>query len=284
VRAVNQMNNLYDIVEQADAVVILSGAGMGVDSGLPDFRGTKGLWKEYPELMNRDLDFEEMANPKWFREDAKLAWAFYGHRLHKYLEVKPHAGFDMLLELCKKKSDNYFIITSNVDNHFQKAGFDPLKIHEVHGSLAYFQCIYGCKQAIWPADYDSVQVDERSFVATTTPHCPHCGRIARPNVQMFDDYGWLCNREREQRKRFEHWQHQVWDSRKKVLIIEIGAGKVIATIRRIAERLYLQGFHGSNFVRINPRDCDVPEGAISIQSGGLDGVTMLLKGYVNDVC
>jgi len=225
------MNILHDIVDQADAVVILSGAGMGVDSGLPDFRGTKGLWKEYPELMKRGLDFEEMANPKWFREDAKLAWAFYGHRLHKYLEIKPHAGFDMLLELCKQKSDNYFIITSNVDNHFQKAGFDPLKIHEVHGSLAYFQCIYGCK--------------------------------------------------REQRKRFEHWQAQIWDAKKKVLIIEIGAGKVIATIRRISERLYLQEFYGSNFVRINPRDCSVPEGAFAIQSGGMDGVSTLLKGYVS---
>jgi len=61
-------------------------AGMGVDLGLglglPDFRGTRGLWEEYPELGRRDLDFEEMANPK-------LAWAFYGHRLHKHLEVQP---------------------------------------------------------------------------------------------------------------------------------------------------------------------------------------------------
>jgi len=271
------MNILHDIVNQADAVVILSGAGMGVDSGLPDFRGTKGLWKEYPELMKRGLNFEEMANPKWFREDAKLAWAFYGHRLHKYLDTKPHAGFDMLLELCKQKSDNYFIITSNVDNHFQKSGFDPLKIHEVHGSLVYYQCIFGCKRDIWSADYDSVQVDERNFVATSIPQCSHCGRVARPNVMMFDDYGWLCEREREQRKRFEHWQAQIWDAKKKVLIIEIGAGKVIATIRRISERLYLQDFEASNFVRINPRDCDVPEGAFSIQSGGLDGVATLLK-------
>jgi len=265
------------MVEQADAVVILAGAGMGVDSGLPDFRGAKGLWKEYPELERRDLDFEKIANPKWFRNDPKLAWAFYGHRLHKYLGVQPHAGFDMLLELCKKKSDNYFVVTSNVDHHFQKAGFDPLKIHEVHGSLMYFQCIYGCKRDIWPADYGSVVVDQKSFIATSTPSCPHCGRIARPNVKMFDDDGWLCERERGQRKRFERWKHQVWDARKKVLMIEIGAGKVVTTIRTISEQLYLKEFHNSKFVRINPRDCDVPDGAMSIQSGGLEGIATLLQ-------
>jgi len=273
------MKELHDIVEQADAVVILAGAGMGVDSGLPDFRGSKGLWKEYPELENRDLNFEEMANPKWFREDAQLAWAFYGHRLHKYFEIEPHAGFDMLLKLCKSKNDNYFVLTSNVDNHFQKAGFDPLKIHEVHGSLTHLQCISGCKRDIWSADYDAVTVDAKHFKATSMPSCPHCGKLARPNVLMFDDDGWLQERERNQRNRFEAWQHKIWDTKEKVLIIEIGAGKAIATIRRIAERMYLQEFWGSNFVRINPRDCDVPDGAISIQSGGLDGITTLLDGY-----
>jgi len=72
-REVENMKEIEEMVAQADAIVITAGAGMGVDSGLPDFRGTKGLWEEYPDLMNRGLDFEEMANPKWFYEDAKLA-------------------------------------------------------------------------------------------------------------------------------------------------------------------------------------------------------------------
>jgi len=266
------MKEIEEMVAQADAIVITAGAGMGVDSGLPDFRGTKGLWKEYPDLMNRDLDFEEMANPKWFHEDAKLAWAFYGHRLHKYLEVQPHAGFEMLLELCRQKSDQYFVITSNVDNHFQKAGFDADKIHEVHGSLAYFQCVYGCKGDIWPADYESVKIDPNQFLATAMPTCPYCSRVARPNVLMFDDYDWLCDKEREQRRRFETWSRQVWDAKQRVLVIELGAGKVIATIRRISERLFQKGFHKSDFIRINPRDDQVPEGAVGIKAGALEGI------------
>jgi len=272
----NKLNDLHDIVEKSDAVVILAGAGMGVDSGLPDFRGTHGLWEEYPELGRRDLDFEEMANPKWFRNDPKLAWAFYGHRLHKYLEVQPHAGFDMLLSLCEKKKD-YFVITSNVDNQFQKAGFDVSKIHEIHGSLLHFQCIYGCKGNIWDADPASIQVDEEQFEATLVPKCPHCKRVARPNVMMFDDYGWLCDREKRQRKRFESWKRKVRDRNMKVLMIEIGAGTTVASIRRISEQLYNKDLYLPEFIRINPRDIDVPEGATCIQAGGLEGITQLLR-------
>ena len=56
----------------------LSGAGMGVDSGLPDFRGQHGFWRAYPAIAGLGLSFEEMANPAWFKRDPHLAWAFYG--------------------------------------------------------------------------------------------------------------------------------------------------------------------------------------------------------------
>lgn len=71
-------------IRDADALLVSAGAGMGVDSGLPDFRGTQGFWRSYPALAKLGLSFEEMANPAWFQENPHLAWAFYGHRLHLY--------------------------------------------------------------------------------------------------------------------------------------------------------------------------------------------------------
>ena len=65
-------------LQQADYVIITAGAGMGVDSGLPDFRGNEGFWRAYPPLKRLNIDFVSMANPMWFRENPKLAWAFYG--------------------------------------------------------------------------------------------------------------------------------------------------------------------------------------------------------------
>ena len=63
-------------LKEADAILITAGAGMGVDSGLPDFRGTEGFWRAYPIAKKLGLRFEELANPRWFDENPKLAWAF----------------------------------------------------------------------------------------------------------------------------------------------------------------------------------------------------------------
>jgi NAD-dependent SIR2 family protein deacetylase len=72
---------IADALESADALVIAAGAGMGVDSGLPDFRGGAGFWQAYPPFAKLGLRFEQLAYPRWFRDDPALAWGFYGHRL-----------------------------------------------------------------------------------------------------------------------------------------------------------------------------------------------------------
>jgi NAD-dependent SIR2 family protein deacetylase len=83
-----------DVVRAADALLIGAGAGMGVDSGLPDFRGPEGFWQAYPPFRGRQ--FAELSNPHWFRADPSLAWGFFGHRLNLYRTAAPHPGFDIL--------------------------------------------------------------------------------------------------------------------------------------------------------------------------------------------
>src|SRR5438445_8809587 len=83
-------------IARADALLIGAGAGMGVDSGLPDFRGTEGFWNAYPPFRKLGLSFVDLANPRWFRSDPELAWGFYGHRLNLYRATQPHAGFELL--------------------------------------------------------------------------------------------------------------------------------------------------------------------------------------------
>src|ERR1700744_4508975 len=84
-------------IRNADALLITAGAGMGVDSGLPDFRGNEGLWRAYPAIARLGLRFEQLANPSWFNRDPHLAWGFYGHRLNLYRATIPHDGFSILL-------------------------------------------------------------------------------------------------------------------------------------------------------------------------------------------
>src|SRR5215472_16609198 len=82
-----------EAIGAADALVIGAGAGMGVDSGLPDFRGAQGFWRTYPPYAKLGLSFIELANLQWFESDPALAWGFYGHRLNLYRATEPHAGF-----------------------------------------------------------------------------------------------------------------------------------------------------------------------------------------------
>jgi len=130
-----QILQAKEFIQEADAVLITAAAGMGVDSGLPDFRGNEGFWNAYSVIKDLGISFQGMANPKWFATNPPLAWAFYGHRLNLYRETLPHNGFKLLLDLIEKKNNDYFIFTSNVDGQFQKAGFSQDKIVEVHGSI-----------------------------------------------------------------------------------------------------------------------------------------------------
>ena len=260
-------------IEKSDAILITAGAGMGVDSGLPDFRGNEGFWRAYPPLKKLNIRFEEMANPIWFEENSKLAWAFYGHRLNLYRNTIPHDGFKMLLELVKKKNDNYFIFTSNVDGQFQKAGFDEEKIYEIHGSIHHLQCTQNYTDKIWSADGVEVEVDMEKFEAKNIPTCPKCGAIARPNILMFDDWNWERNRSNIQKQKYQKFLHK--NSKKYIVIIEIGAGTAIPTVRIEGERL---AEFNSLLIRINPRDYKIdPNLGFSIPLGGLEGIKKILE-------
>ncbi|MEI8197386.1 MAG: ISAs1 family transposase [Phycisphaerae bacterium] len=144
-------------------LVIAAGAGMGVDSGLPDFRGPEGFWRTYPAYRQLGLRFEQLANPAWFERDAQLAWGFYGHRLNLYRETVPHQGFAILRRWLAAVPAGGVVYTSNVDGQFQKAGFSEDQIVEVHGSLHHLQCLRPRCHGIWSAEGLHIRVDDETF-------------------------------------------------------------------------------------------------------------------------
>jgi NAD-dependent SIR2 family protein deacetylase len=241
-------------IASADALLIGAGAGMGVDSGLPDFRGNEG--------------FASMSNPQWFVSDPELAWGFMGHRLHLYRDTTPHAGFQILRRWGDRKPLGYFIYTSNVDGQFQKAGFPDERIIECHGSIHHLQCLKMCKNAIWSARDTHVTVDMSRVRATSSlPRCPHCNGFARPNILMFGDWGWNSDRSEEQHARYRAWLSELRS--KKVVAIEIGAGTAIPTVRIECEE------HGAVVIRINPRDPDVADRDIALPVGALEALSAM---------
>lgn len=239
-------------LESAEGLMITAGAGMGVDSGLPDFRGDEGFWAAYPALGEAGIGFVSIARPSSFIENPHLAWGFYGHRLDLYRKTKPHAGFAVLKALGERMPKGTFVVTSNVDGQFQKAGFTNNRILEIHGSIHYLQCSKPCCQEIWPADDIEPNIDVVSSVwLGKLPLCPHCGALARPNILMFNDADWTAKRMEIQSNSLSSWQSLL----KTMVVIELGAGTELPSIRRFSLA------QGCPVIRIDPRNASMPPDA-----------------------
>lgn len=244
-------------IAEADTLLIAAGAGMGVDSGLPDFRGPEGFWNAYPPYRKLGLNFMDLARPGWFHKDPALAWGFYGHRLHLYRATTPHEGFARLKRWAEAKRLGGFVFTSNVDGHFLDAGFAPESVWEVHGTLRWMQCLRICGASLIPSDDVTVAIDEETFRAREPlPTCPRCGGPARPNVLMFSDREWDDGRSRKQEAEFQRWYARAHGS--KLAIVELGAGQAVPTVRNACEQIAAE-LRGT-LIRINLREPEVPRG------------------------
>lgn len=255
------------LIASADGLLVMAGAGMGVDSGLPDFRSQDGFWRAYPALGHSSILFQQVASPGMFRSNPRRAWGFYGHRLALYRRTEPHAGFAILKEFGARMAQGLFVVTSNVDGQFQKAGFDPKHILEIHGSIHYLQCLNACQEKVWPADDLKPVTDDLACEwLSKLPTCPDCQCVARPNLLMFNDGYWLPNRNILQRANWSAWL----DSARTPVIIECGAGLGIPTIRHMSEK------QGCQVIRINPTDPGLPESAgVSLRMGAKAALTLI---------
>ncbi|HET6419242.1 MAG TPA: Sir2 family NAD-dependent protein deacetylase [Geobacteraceae bacterium] len=256
-----------DAIGKSRSLIITAGAGMGVDSGLPDFRGPRGFWRAYPAYEKIGISFVEAANPRHFESDPSFGWGFYGHRLNMYRETVPHPGFSLLLKWIDSFGLNSFVVTSNVDGHFRKAGFDSMRILEVHGSIHFLQCTRPCGRTIWE-NHEEIPVDISTMHARRVPMCAACGAHARPNILMFGDYSWISDRTDAQHDAFETFLRN--DCPAPLTIIEIGAGTAIPTIRNLSESLGTK--FGATVIRINPGEPQIQLPQMALECSALDGL------------
>jgi NAD-dependent SIR2 family protein deacetylase len=263
-----QLERAVQAIASADALLIGAGAGMGVDSGLPDFRGSEGFWNAYPVYRHLGLDFREVANPDSFHDDATRVWGFYGHRLNLYRTAIPHAGFAILRRWAERMRHGAFVFTSNTDGQFQKAGFPEDRVMECHGSIHWMQCVHDCGAGIFAADGCQVSIDEATMRAGhPLPMCMKCGKLGRPNILMFGDWGWDDGRTSAQQQRLRAWLEALTG---RLVVIECGAGLAIPRVRMFCEQV-AEAAH-ARLIRINPREPEVPPGEIGLAMTALEAL------------
>lgn len=167
------------LLQDAETVVVLTGAGVSAESGVPTFRGPEGLWKSHRP--------EELATPEAFSRDPRLVWEWYAWRREKVSACRPNPGHQALAHLALGRG-GVTLVTQNVDGLHALAAREeagtgdpgaavPL---ELHGSLFRVRCT-SCRFA--GGDRSSIDASSRS----TLPRCPDCESLLRPDVVWFGE-------------------------------------------------------------------------------------------------
>jgi NAD-dependent deacetylase len=159
-------------VDQADRVVVLTGAGISTDSGIPDFRGPQGVWTKNPLA-------EKLSNIHYYLADPEVRKLSWQNRLSSPAwAAQPNAGHLALVELERRKK-LHALITQNIDELHQLAGNSPERVIEVHGTMRKFMC-WGCGMR------GPMQVVlERVRAGEADPKCRDCGGILKSDTISF---------------------------------------------------------------------------------------------------
>jgi NAD-dependent deacetylase len=165
-----QLEQLAEMIRSARHALVLTGAGVSTESGLPDYRGSQGLWG------NRR--FEELAHIDTWRREPEEFWSFYGARIAQLGAAKPNNGHNAIAEL-ERRGLVRRVLTQNVDGLHRAAGsVDPL---ELHGTLADVVCLACGFRG--PHEVATSQLADGVVV----PRCPTCGSVLKPAVVLFGE-------------------------------------------------------------------------------------------------
>jgi NAD-dependent deacetylase len=160
---------LAELIRERQPCVVLTGAGVSTESGIPDFRSPTGLWARFDPL--------EYGSIEAFRRDPQKVWSFYKPRMAMLTEGEPNSAHFALAEL-ERLSLVEVVVTQNIDRLHERAG--SAEVVEVHGSIRTSSCP-GCREGYGLERVLALLAD------ADAPACPACGQILKPDVVFFGE-------------------------------------------------------------------------------------------------
>lgn len=259
----NKLFEACNWINNSQILLIGAGAGMSADSGLDLFRTPADFWKFYPQLEHLNYYVPEMSNYNIFIKNPHLAWGYYSYRFQLYDKTLPHSGFEYLRKICQLNEKKYFIYTTNIDDHFKKAGFDEQKIYEPNGNINYLQYLNEKDgDDVWLFNPQDVPEFDKSTLLASKPF-PEGPRMeeVRPNIIFYEENNFSTKRVSDQKKKFDIFINDI-RVQEKISILEIGASGSLngrkKPVRCITDEIS-QKFQGhSRIIRVNIDEHIVP--------------------------
>jgi NAD-dependent deacetylase len=163
------VSELAALVREGQPCVVLTGAGISTESGIPDFRSPSGVWAEHDPM--------EYATIAAFRRDPSKVWEFYALRLELLTTAEPNEGHFALAEL-ERRGLVEAVVTQNIDGLHERAGSQT--VVEVHGSIRSASCLE-CGERL------PLEEVVAALQLAPAPPCPRCGAVLKPDVVMFGE-------------------------------------------------------------------------------------------------
>ncbi len=185
------MNNelkeaLRDVTAKEGRIVVLTGAGISAESGVPTFRGPEGYWT----VGSREYRPEEMATQAMFSRNPEVVWQWYLYRIGVCRGAEPNAGHRAVVEMERLLGDRFLLITQNVDGLHLRAGNSNARTYQIHGNIEIVRCGATCtnETSFLPERVETKQKDAPlSDGDRTALKCPRCDAWLRPHVLWFDE-------------------------------------------------------------------------------------------------
>ncbi len=177
---------LREVDEARGKVLVLTGAGISAESGIPTFRGKEGYWV----VGSRNYVPQEMATLEMFRRNPEEVWRWYLYRFGVVRHAQPNAGHRALAALEEALQDRFTLVTQNIDGLHRRAGSSEGRTYCIHGDAAWVRCAVDCGVGRLPLPEFSDRSRNDPFTAEDRRRllCPRCGGWLRPHVLWFDEY------------------------------------------------------------------------------------------------